>query len=268
MPNEPGAGSREQVDGARVGGLVDEEGIARIEERAGDQVEGLLAARRDQDVLGRGGDSLAGEVFGDQGAEPGDAVPRGVLEGLGALRAEHVVEATLEQLVGDEIGGGLHARASDRRLPPLRPAHAIHPAQRLDGGRPREEGIPGKPRPIRRLSPDRRRDRVRDERAPTDGRHDEARGFEIGVGPHHGVAVDTELLGEVTARREAEARGEDPRSDPPDDLVEDLAMEWIVGAGVEGEAERAVRRCLHDGTGFTPFLTANKVQFADIRSSK
>ncbi len=68
--HEARAGRGEEVDGPGVGRLVDEKGVARIEERAGDEVERLLAPRRDEDVLRRRRDPLAREVLGDEAAEP------------------------------------------------------------------------------------------------------------------------------------------------------------------------------------------------------
>jgi hypothetical protein len=83
-PDEPGARGREEVDGARVGRIVDEERVARIEERASDEVQGLLAPRGHEHVLRRRRHAVAREIVGDQRTEARDAVARCVLEGLRA----------------------------------------------------------------------------------------------------------------------------------------------------------------------------------------
>ena len=47
-----GAERAEHLEGARIRGLLDRDGVARIEQRAGDQVEALLRAVDDQNLVG------------------------------------------------------------------------------------------------------------------------------------------------------------------------------------------------------------------------
>ena len=84
-----------------VGGGVDQERIAGVDQGARDHVEGLLAPRGHHDVVGGGGHALALEVAGDERPQPGQPRPLGVAEDAGAEGAKDVIDAAADQLVRD-----------------------------------------------------------------------------------------------------------------------------------------------------------------------
>ena len=51
--DEPRPGRPEALQRAQVGRLLDHDGVARLDQRAGDEIERLLRSRGDDDLLGR-----------------------------------------------------------------------------------------------------------------------------------------------------------------------------------------------------------------------
>ena len=98
-----------------------------------------------RDVLGGGGHVLAGQVLGNQTAQPGQALAAGVAQRLGALRAQDVVGAPADEVVRDQLGRGIEAGQVDgidrhRAHTPLQP---FHPRQRLGQRRAGDDCVPG-----------------------------------------------------------------------------------------------------------------------------
>ena len=61
--------------------------VAGVDDQLGREVEALLGALDDQDVVGGAGHAVAGEALGDLGAQPRQAVRRRVLQGDRRARA-------------------------------------------------------------------------------------------------------------------------------------------------------------------------------------
>src|SRR5215472_12189046 len=74
---EPRTGRAEGTDRAEISGAIDDDGVARIDEAPREQVQSLLRAGEDEDVLRR-----AAEAFGERGAETWLSFGRPELEGL------------------------------------------------------------------------------------------------------------------------------------------------------------------------------------------
>ena len=65
-----GAAPARALDGATVGELLHDHGVAGLEQDLVDQIEALQRARGNQDVVGRGPDpALARELVRDEGAQ-------------------------------------------------------------------------------------------------------------------------------------------------------------------------------------------------------
>ncbi len=164
QPHQPCAGPVQAVDHPRERGFLHDGRPAGQHLVAGEQVEGLLRAGGDHDLLGRGGDAIPlGEHLGDRGAQrgkpervvamrPGDRLELGPAEHRGrvrhgrgdlrralALREREVgVDARRLQQVGEESIGPVRGgrRGPVRHDPGPRPLPAFrHPlvAQRLVG---------------------------------------------------------------------------------------------------------------------------------------
>src|SRR5438046_895811 len=108
-----GAERAEHLEGARVRGLLDRDRVTRIEQRAGDQVEALLRAVDDQDVVGPRLEPEAQEVRREILPERRVAARRVVLEQRRTVLADHVVQHAAERLGRAEAAVGHAAGAAD-----------------------------------------------------------------------------------------------------------------------------------------------------------
>src|SRR2546422_837999 len=105
-----GAERAEHLHGARVRRLLDGDRVARIEQRARDQVEPLLRAVDDQDVLGARLEPEAQQIGGEVPAERRVAAHGIVLQQRLAFLAHHLVEGAAERLGREEPAVGHAAR--------------------------------------------------------------------------------------------------------------------------------------------------------------
>ena len=99
--HEPRAREAEALQRREVGGALDEDDVARIQQRRRDQPERLLGARRDEQLAGFALQAAPAETLGQQCAQPRVALRRGVLQ---RARRDGRRERARER-VGDELGG-------------------------------------------------------------------------------------------------------------------------------------------------------------------
>src|SRR5207247_5136949 len=88
---ELGTKRPEHLERARIRGLLDRDGVARVDERARDHVEALLRAVDDQDLLGKRLEAESQEIGRQVAPERRVAARRVVLEERGALLAADLV---------------------------------------------------------------------------------------------------------------------------------------------------------------------------------
>ena len=106
--DQPRAGVAERLDRAEIAGPIDDHRVARIDQAAREQIEPLLRAGEDEDVLG-----IAAEPVRERGAEPRHPFGRPVTpRGAGVLR-EHAVHRPLERLEREMQSSAGSPAASD-----------------------------------------------------------------------------------------------------------------------------------------------------------
>ena len=214
-PDHVRAGRGEDLERARVGRGVGEDDVARVEERAGDQVEPLLAAGRDQHV-GRGR-AAPRAARGRRRSAPGArrSPPSARSRARGSRpRAARGPRSARKSSVGSSSGGGCMRVRSTTSLGAALRRRRRKRRSRLGARRAREERAPrqsGRARggPGPRLGSA----RGGDEAPAADHRGQEARRLELGVGAHDGVAVGPERRRERARRRQPEAVREHPAPD-------------------------------------------------------
>ena len=124
-PDEARLAQLERLDRAQVGGCFHQHHIARVQEDAGHEVERLLRAVRDQDVVGLRVDAAGREDrLRDILAERTVAFRRAVLQRGRRGRREHALHGRRERLRGKEVRPGQPAREREH-LAPLRGAHDL-----------------------------------------------------------------------------------------------------------------------------------------------
>ena len=112
---ELGAEGAEHLHRARIGRLLDGHEVAGVEERARDEVEALLRAVDDEDLLGAGLEPEAQQVAGQELAQRRIAARGIVLQQLPPLLADHAVEHPAEGVGGEEPAVRHAARERDQR---------------------------------------------------------------------------------------------------------------------------------------------------------
>ena len=137
--DQPCPRQREEVDRARVGGGVDQDGVAGIDERTGDQIDRLLATRCPEDVVNRCPD--AARARSDAICSPGAAVPRVGLVIARAPCRRHVFDAAAHHRVAGDpsrvSAAGLRRRALQRRARSVRRHQGRRPARPATAARSR-----------------------------------------------------------------------------------------------------------------------------------
>jgi hypothetical protein len=135
----------EHLHGPGIGGLLDRHEVARVEERACDEVEALLGAVDDEDLVRSGLEAEAQQVGGQVAAQGRVARHRRVLEQHVALVPHNFVEGPPEGVGGEEAAVGRPAGERDHPAIELGRRHQRSPPILLgldDPGAPREEGRP------------------------------------------------------------------------------------------------------------------------------
>ena len=100
----------EGLQRAEVGGLLDQQTAALVQEHLADQVQRLLAAGGDQDLLGI---DVPGQEVGNCLAQRGKAFGGRVLQGCGAVALHHGLAGFGERVQGEGLGGGQAASHAD-----------------------------------------------------------------------------------------------------------------------------------------------------------
>ena len=125
----------EGLQRAQVGGRLDRHRRAGVDQHLADQVEPLLRAGGDQDLIGRDGQAGLAEPGGDPFAQRQEALAGGVLQRLAAADAQYRVAGGLERLHREGVRrrqaaghrahpwplGHLQNLPDDRRAHPCRP---------------------------------------------------------------------------------------------------------------------------------------------------
>ncbi len=218
----------EDLHGARIGRLLDRDEVARIQQGPRDQVEALLRAVDDQDLLGADLEPEAQEVTGQELAQRRIATPRVVLQQLPAFLADHAVEDASEGIGGKEPAVGHAARERDRARPGL--GHLAIPAPPTAVGRDHLGALGEKWSPVesRRRGPcdaGARGDAIGDERPLAYVRPGPAARHQLVVGQGDCRAIDPQLTGQLAARGELHPGPEQALADQPLEVELDLARQ-------------------------------------------
>jgi hypothetical protein len=231
--------SREGEGRTEVARLLDHHRVARVEECAGYEVEGLLGPVNDEYVVRLAGDPPGYERAGDlvaQGARATglDAVgdrrklPHGAAGGAAQdiERKRSELDATCPQVE-------VH--------PPLPPRG--HPRQKAEMPTLGEEALPHEaPAPLgAALAAHRRGGRQRHERPLAHVRGHPARLRQALVGEVHGVPAQTERSRQLPGRRQLLARQQPTRLDEPTHVATQLAVEGLgsLRVGAKGEVQHS-----------------------------
>ena len=114
---EADARGAEDLERAEVGRLLDDDDVPGGEERPRDEVEPLLRARRDEDLLGARADAARDHVPAERLSKRRDAFRRAVEEGLGSLADEDLLLDAPQVLQRKELGGGETGLQADDVVP-------------------------------------------------------------------------------------------------------------------------------------------------------
>ena len=237
---ELGAEGAEDLHCARVRRLLDRDEVARVEQRARDQIEALLRAVDDQDVLGARLEAEAQQVAREVLAQRRVAGRRIVLQELAPLLANDAVEHAAERVGREEravrhaAGEGDHARG--------RPGHL---AEGPAAARIRRDDLGGlgkmaRPLEARRVGRglDRSRRLLGDEGALPHVGACPAAGDQVLVGLRHRGAIDAEVPSEVARRGQLHAGRQQPLGDQPLQVQLDLSRQRQPSLAVLCSVER------------------------------
>ena len=235
-----GAEGPEDLHGPRVGRLLDGHEVAGVQERARDQIEALLGAVDDQNVLGPRLEAKAQEIAGEILAQGRVAARRVVLEQLAPFLADDPVEHATEGIRGEQRAVGNAARERDDAGPRSGALAPRLAAARVGGHDLRglgEKARPLEPRGRRRGGRGGRRG-VRDEGALPHVRARPATGHEILVRLGDRGAIHAELLGELARGGKLDAGREQTLADQPLEVQLDLPGQGQPAITVRRSVER------------------------------
>ena len=94
----------ERLERAEIGGRLDQDAIAGVDQQLADEVERLLGTGGDHDVLGLRLDAVAGSVPRDHLAQRLVTFGGAILQGLVGILVEHCGAGLAETLHGKNIG--------------------------------------------------------------------------------------------------------------------------------------------------------------------
>ena len=254
---ELGAKRPEHLERARVRGLLDRDGVARVDERARDHVEALLRAVDDQDLLRKRLEAESQEIGRQVAPERRVAARRVVLEERSALLTDDLVQHPPERVGREEPAVGHAAGERDHRGVRRRRAHERTRPIVLGGddlSAPRKEPRPVEGRGRRRRTARRagvvvqrhrpidprgeshrirgwaergarRSEALRDERALADVGACPAGGDQLLVRLRDRPPVHPERVRQLAGRGELHPRDQQPLADEPLEVRLDLARQ-------------------------------------------
>jgi hypothetical protein len=213
--------------------------VAGLDEGAGDEVQGHLAAARDEDVVRAGGDTARGRQHLGQGrAQASVALRLGIRQHVDAVPRHRAAIRARE-------GRGRHqAHVGDAAGHPkdTRARGCVHEGQALGAQRKNRALRDTRRRRVRREADGRDlRHGPRDERARRLRRLDPALRGQLVVGGDHGVAMDVQRPREVAGAGQARARLQAPAAHVLGHRPRDLQEERIPAVRVEGHRKRPRR---------------------------
>src|SRR5205814_4228157 len=92
------AGVAKRLDGTEVAGTIDDDGIAAVDETAREQIEALLRAGNDEDVI-----RITAEAVRKRRAEGGQPFGRAVAPGDRGIGTQRAVHRLLEGVDGESV---------------------------------------------------------------------------------------------------------------------------------------------------------------------
>jgi len=225
-------GDSEGLQGADVGGLLDDDGVARVEEDPGDQVETLLRTRHHEHVRGPGTDAARRHP-------PREGLPQW------AVTFGRAVEEERRADIADELGGilaqrlkrqKLRSRQTDRErdnVPALGHCQKVG-EDRVVGTR---DALAEKLAPRHFTRAGHRCRRAEDGGTAAHVGVHQTEGLELAIGIEHGRPIDTERRRQASLGRQPEALGKRPGVDQPPDLLYHLAVDRLVALSVDGDIQ-------------------------------
>ena len=224
---ELGAEGAKYLHRARIRRLLDGHEVAGVEERPGDEVEPLLGAVDDEDLLGAGLETEAQQVAGQEFAQRGVAARGIVLQQLPPLLADHAVEHAAEGVGGEEAAVRHAPRERDQAGSGPRAAAPVLTAARVrrdDLGALGQEAGPVEARRggAGRL---RRGHLVRHEGALPHVRARPAPRHQLVIGEGHRRPIDAEVPRQLARRGQLGAGSQEALADQALDVELDLARQ-------------------------------------------
>ncbi len=230
--HEPRAGESQHAPRGRIAERFDRHDIARRDQRACDEIDALLDAARDHQVVGcRDQPARAREHRGELDAQAHVAARIGRRQQRAAAMLDRAPERARERTRGKEP----HVRRAVR--------HHQHAGRERAARRAR---MKQRRERVSRLIGECRR-RVRepwrgfgDERAAADARVDEALGRKLVVTRDDRVAVDFERFGELARAWQRLAGLQAPAADVVRDRARELQEQRLLAAGIEADGKSPI----------------------------
>ncbi len=224
------ANAMENGGGAGIGGIFEDDGVARAHKGFGDEVESLLTTSGDKKSFVLGGDAVVVEKFEERLLEGRVTVGGAEIEDFGAFAAEGSVRAGLQFFHGEKLGSGARHDEGERVLW----SRSGEAGENFFAAFIGEEKFPAKAIAIVEGRWRGRRNLQAiaigaDKSAAANMALNEALGFKFGVGVGDGGAVNAKGKGEFAAGGDAIAGAKIASVDQGTKLVAKLDVEWDVG---------------------------------------
>jgi hypothetical protein len=221
-------------------------------EHPADEIEALLGAVGDKDLLGPDGNAVALHAPGQgfpQGRESG---PLPVSEQCGSVLFQGPVQAAAKAFQGKEPMVHLQAAEIDRPRVPDRPGRviAVKIPERGVGG-PRGQGFPVRSRRRRAVGRSGQDGPLADARTGPGPQVEEAQSPKLLIGQADCRSMQAELGGQSAGGREHVAGNQDAVSDLLPDLVDDLAEQRPAASFVELQKQHGVLPGNESGSGYS-----------------
>ena len=229
----------EGLQRADEGRLLDDDGVARVEEDARREVEALLRAGQHHHLGGRAAHAARRHHLRQRLAQRRESLGGAVQQGGGADVGEDLGEQLAQLVEGQQVRGG-HAEGERDDVGALGEAQQVADQRVLEArGGGAEELPPGQL--LGAVHPPGRAVERGDDGAAPDVGVDERVGAQFLVGDEHGAAADPQRLCEAALRRQPEAGREPPRDDEVADLPRDLPVDGLAARPVDRQLQRTLR---------------------------